>query len=688
MTECVIFKAQNSTYGSELYIMSADGQSVSLLGDINPGAGNGITNVYASSLVATWPGDRIVFSADDGQNGGWLWITDGSAEGTYSLGGLVPDSALQGIAGRFLTSTSGYTYVTSYSGDDWENSAVSLWRTDGTVTGTQEIAAVSDRVMWSMDPVAQFGDTVLWVSSGETQSDGTEARLWAYDETTGALTVLGSAFSFDLSHFTLLGDERVVFTRTDPVEGGQLWITDGTVAGTQMLLDPNPGIRNHAILEVKAHNDLIVFTVRNGGRGFAADLWVSDGTVAGTHKLIDLDPTALDEVDRLVISGDTLFVRATDGTAQRLFVSDGTAAGTTALHARDGTLLDMADMDTLQPLGDTGRVIFTFDPMPQYPGMEELWVSDGTAAGTFKLLDLDMEDRYRRFWAVGDQVYFKVADPEGGLQLWATDGTVTGTRHLPGVDAELLERYYFYIMGTIDVNEAPEALALSGTQVGENAAAGTVVGTLSAMDPENNGALSYQLLDAAGGRFAIRGNQLVVAGPLDYEAAPQHQVTLRVTDIRGGTQDRTFTLTLRDGNDAPTALALTGTEVTENVARGTVVGTLSASDQDGDALSYRLIDSAGGRFALRGSQIVTAGPINYEHADRQIITVQVSDGQGGVTQRDITIHIGNVNDPTIGADHLRGGAGADTIRALAGDDVVAGAGGGDLLQGGTGHGRL
>ena len=689
MTERVIFQTNTDTYGTELYILSADGQSVSPLTDINPGGVTGFHYFGTTALAAPWPGDHFLFAINDYQGDDWLWITDGTATGTHSLEVMVPDSVLQGTAGSFLTSTSGYAYFASYSGDDWwTNAAVSLWRTDGTSAGTQEIATVSDRVMWSMDAVIQLGDTLLWVSEGETQSDGTEARLWAYDETTGALTSLLSARDFKLHLFTALGDEHVVFTRSDPVEGGQLWITDGTVAGTQMLLDPNPGIRNRTPSYVEAINDLIVFTLPVHGVTFSSELWVSDGTVAGTHKLIDLDPTGTDSVVGLVASGDTLFFYAADGTAQRLYVTDGTAAGTTALRTRDGTLLDVTYISDLTPLGDTGKVVFKLKQDLQGEGLEELWVSDGTAAGTFKLMDLEMGYIYGQFMGAGDQVYFRVGDTAEDLELWVTDGTIAGTHHLPGVDPELLASPFFSIRGVIDVNEAPEGLALSGGTVTENVATGTVIGTFSATDPENNGALSYQLLTAGGGNLAIRGHQLIATGPLDYETASQLQITVRVTDVRGATQDRSFTITLRDANDAPGAIALTGNQVTENVARGTVVGTLSASDQDGDALSYSLIDTADGRFALRGTQIVTAGPINYEDAARHVITVQISDGRGGVTLRDFTIRIGDVNDPTARADRLTGTAQADTIRALAGDDVVAGARGDDLLHGGFGHDKL
>ncbi|MBS1168246.1 MAG: hypothetical protein H6R00_4271, partial [Proteobacteria bacterium] len=154
-----------------------------------------------------------------------------------------------------------------------------------------------------------------------------------------------------------------------------------------------------------------------------------------------------------------------------------------------------------------------------------------------------------------------------------------------------------------DVNEAPNDLTLSGGTVAENAAAGTVVGTVAGVDPDAGATLSYGLADDAGGRFAINsttGEISVADGALlDYEAATSHAITVRVTDESGLSYDESFTIGLSDVNEAPTDLTLSGGTVAENAAIGTVVGTLAGADPDaGATLSYGLTDDAGGRFAI------------------------------------------------------------------------------------------
>jgi len=238
-----------------------------------------------------------------------------------------------------------------------------------------------------------------------------------------------------------------------------------------------------------------------------------------------------------------------------------------------------------------------------------------------------------------------------------------------------------------NVNEAPEALSLSSSTIAENSAVGAIVGTLSASDPEGN-PLSFTLTDTAGGRFAISGNQLVVAGGLNFEAAASHQVTVQVSDGAGGTTSQTFVIAVSDVNELPTGLALTGNSVDENSAAGTVIGSLAANDPDGDSLSFTLTDDAGGRFAISGNQLVVAGALDFETATSHQVTIEVDDGAGGTQTRTFTVNIRNLQDPSPGNDTLTGTVGPDTLGGLGGDDVLNGLAGNDVLRGGAGRDLL
>src|SRR6185312_6722468 len=133
-----------------------------------------------------------------------------------------------------------------------------------------------------------------------------------------------------------------------------------------------------------------------------------------------------------------------------------------------------------------------------------------------------------------------------------------------------------FTLAVTNVNEAPTNASLSGGTVAENVANGTVVGTISGIDPDAGATLTYALTDDAGGRFAVNAatGQITVADGtlLNFETATSHDVTVRVTDQDGLTFDKTFTLAVTNVNEAPTSASLSASTVAESVANGTVVG--------------------------------------------------------------------------------------------------------------------
>src|SRR5262249_4993535 len=151
-------------------------------------------------------------------------------------------------------------------------------------------------------------------------------------------------------------------------------------------------------------------------------------------RVADINPGAGGSFTYFLTNVDgTLFFTAFDGTSGGLWKSDGTAAGTVLIanvnanggyFAADGPLT-----------GFNGAGFF----WSSSGGDMETWTSDGTAAGTFQLAQINphlgpplasIQTPYQSaFVVVGGQVFFPAFD---GTQvgIWATDGTVAGTRRL------------------------------------------------------------------------------------------------------------------------------------------------------------------------------------------------------------------------------------------------------------------
>ncbi|WP_275787390.1 beta strand repeat-containing protein [Pararhizobium gei] len=134
---------------------------------------------------------------------------------------------------------------------------------------------------------------------------------------------------------------------------------------------------------------------------------------------------------------------------------------------------------------------------------------------------------------------------DGAIEALTTTVTESFTLTVnDGASATDSETLTITLNGT---NDAPRNLLASGLSVDERAANGTVVGTLAASDAEGS-SLTYELIDNAGGRFAVVGNELRVADGLllDYEQLAAHDVTVRVTDPSGATLETVLTVNLLD----------------------------------------------------------------------------------------------------------------------------------------------
>jgi len=106
-------------------------------------------------------------------------------------------------------------------------------------------------------------------------------------------------------------------------------------------------------------------------------------------------------------------------------------------------------------------------------------------------------------------------------------------------------------------------------------------------------------------------------------------------------------------DNPPTDIQLVPDSVLEHSPNGTVVGDLLTTDADvGDSFLYALLDNAGGRFGLSGSQIVVADGslLDFATATSHQIHVRTTDrgGNGYSFERDLTIHVTAATPPCPG----------------------------------------
>lgn len=87
----------------------------------------------------------------------------------------------------------------------------------------------------------------------------------------------------------LTSNGRIFFRGSDFETGGELWLIDGPGAEPGLVKDINPGPSSSFITEVVAVGDLFYFQADDGATG--RELWKSDGTAEGTVLVKDINPS-------------------------------------------------------------------------------------------------------------------------------------------------------------------------------------------------------------------------------------------------------------------------------------------------------------------------------------------------------------------------------------------------------------
>ena len=200
----------------------------------------------------------------------------------------------------------------------------------------------------------------------------------------------------------------------------------------------------------------------------------------------------------------------------------------------------------------------------------------------------------------------------------------------------------------VDQNDSPQFLSTPYTvNIGENLPVGTTVIKVVASDQDPSDSLTYSLSGTNNNHFSIGPSTGVIstAQELDRENINSYSLTVSVSD-GSVTVTEAISIGVDDGNDPPTfSNAPFNVSVNENINSGNLL-TVSATDDDGDAISFSIYGVGSESFSVHSSSGVVslAGALDYETVSGYTLTIWASDANGGVATTSLYVDVVNQND--------------------------------------------
>ena len=228
-----------------------------------------------------------------------------------------------------------------------------------------------------------------------------------------------------------------------------------------------------------------------------------------------------------------------------------------------------------------------------------------------------------------------------------------------------------FVIEVLNVHEPPVTIQWieNNVDVNENSIIGAVVGTLKAIDNEPSQNLTFNLDINTLQSFRLTTPRCAsdsktttsctanveVAGHLNHEVAPILEIAVRVTDRQGLFKVKNFNITVRDNNDQPSNVTISGSleaSVAEN-SPGAFIGELVTSDEDGaQSHSYNVLGNSNlfqvrrGRFMYLKHDV----SLNFEIKNKYIVIVtSTDDGSPPMTSpnQTLTVHVTDINEAPV-----------------------------------------
>ena len=491
-----------------------------------------------------------------------------------------------------------------------------------------------------------------------------EGQSFDVDENTEVGSVVGTVSATDedsnpeFTSWTLSGSEHFTIN-----QNGEILVNDPLdyeeETSYTLVLSVNDGTftseETHLTISVNNLNDNA--PVIEAEQSFTIDEDVAEGTTIGQLQATDADGAS--SFSWSILSGDPegLFTISSTGSLS-LTPNARLDFETTEVHILEMSISD--GVNTSQTEAITINVNDLNDNSPVIESGQQFSVEEnldnGTIIGKVQATDADANTDFMDWVIAGgnEENVFSIDSETGEILLISTLDFETISSYSLDItvsDGVFTSNPQNISVNITDVNDnTPVIDEGQSFDVDENTEVGSVVGTVSATDEDSNPEFTSWTLSGSE-HFTINQNgEILVNDPLDYEEETSYTLVLSVNDGTFTSEETHLTISVNNLNDnAPVIEAEQSFTIDEDVAEGTTIGQLQATDADGaSSFSWSILSGdPEGLFTISSTGSLSLTPnarLDFETTEVHILEMSISDGVNTSQTEAITINVNDLND--------------------------------------------
>ncbi len=295
-----------------------------------------------------------------------------------------------------------------------------LYKTDGTVQGTSQLVLPDARFANNPNMFFIHRDTLYF--KGEFIDSGINGRGYLYKTDGNTIFPLGQN-SYELPQ---VFNNKVIYRQTITYENSSLYIANQLDKPASTLFTSPYGASDNVNGYIKPLGEVNgYFLFHANTTPYGVELWRTDGTVQGTQLVKDINPgTASSTISSHLINDDILYITSNQGILWR---SDGTPEGTFALNDPE-TGLPLKNNGVLTPF--KSKLYFSvFGLGPFQTSVKYLWQTDGTLNGASRLYNSVTKSpayvttaNLDAFVTDSLYLYYFTDNDYAKSEIWRTDG--------------------------------------------------------------------------------------------------------------------------------------------------------------------------------------------------------------------------------------------------------------------------